>query len=189
MRHLKLSKAAILTLGLTLLLGSALFVFAANIQFIEGGPHSDVDERTSDMDDWANVNKSCYFSMYAERADGGGDLSVTGYREPRERDPDDNSVISVRYRAYAQATAWGGWQGRANAWVNLTPRDGGIVHDQGGPGADDVDGDGNPWFMSASDSHIRLAHGVGLRRITAGASLVRRGGGGRVTIKVVLTGI
>lgn len=39
MRHLKLSRPAILTFVLPLLLGSALFVFAANIQFIEGGPH------------------------------------------------------------------------------------------------------------------------------------------------------
>ena len=123
--------------------------------------------------------------MYAERADGGGDLSVTGYREPLEINADEDAV-TVRYRVYAQATAWSGWNGKANAWVNLTPQDGGIVHDQGGPGANNVDGDGNPWFMSASDSHVRFAHGVGQRRILGGASLA---GGGRVYIKVVLTGV
>ena len=81
---------------LTLLLGSALFVFAANIQFIEGGPHRAVSERTSSLADWANANESCYFAMYAERADGGGDLSVTGYREPRELDADGNAIMENR---------------------------------------------------------------------------------------------
>lgn len=185
MKHFRLLNLVNIIAALTLLLGSALFVFAANIEFTEGGPHRDVDERTSDLGDWANANESCYFSMYAERADGGGDLSVTGYREPHRRNA-DGDVITVRYRVYAQATAWSGWKGKANAWVNLAPQDGGIVHDEGGPGADNVDGDRDPWFMSASDSHVRFAHGVGQRRIAGGASLA---GGGRVHIKVVLTGV
>ena len=41
-------------------------------------------------------------------------------------------------------------------------------------------------YMSASDSHVRNAHGVGQRRISGGASLA---GNGRVHIKVVLTGV
>ena len=129
MKFLKLLNPVNIIATLTLLFGSTLFVFAANIQFIEGGPHREVSETTSSLADWADAGESCYFAMYAERADGGGDLSVTGYREPLA--VENGIVQTVRYRAYAQATAWSGWNGKANAWVNLTPQDGGIVHDLG----------------------------------------------------------
>ena len=47
MKLFKLLNPVNIIVSLTLLLGSALFVFAANIQFIEGGPHRLVSENTS----------------------------------------------------------------------------------------------------------------------------------------------
>lgn len=181
MKNSKFMKATAMLFTMILLIGST---FAENIDPDHEGDNGGGVSFLKYNGDWDDPTASVYAYLYMDVLDDDGNdaayLSVTINRSDYGAwvwPGRGNQIDAVEYSASA-CVYTAGWQGRANAWVQV-PRS---IHDQEGNNRDqqkmNIGGPGQPSSVYASISCKRSKDGIndnGNRKVTASARVWQGG--------------